>query len=69
MSTPGTSLDPQLFRLIEQDFARQKPVKPSMQARFPTTSLPDPAVWEGCTIYCPDTNEFRGSNGSAWVVL
>lgn len=65
----GSSIDPQLSRLIEQDFARLKPVKPNMQAQFVTSSLPDPATWEGCTIYCPDTKQFRGSNGTAWVVL
>jgi hypothetical protein len=65
----GSSLDAQLSRLIEQDFARLKPVKPNYQARFDSGSLPDAATWEGCTIYCPDTQVFKGSNGSAWVNL
>jgi hypothetical protein len=69
MKSVGTSLDPQLFRLIEQDFARLKPVKPTATARFASTSLPSAADWEGCTIYCPDTHVFKGSNGSAWVNL
>lgn len=67
--TWGVSLDPQLERLIEQTFARLNPVKPNALARFASTSLPDPAKWGGCMIYCPDTQEFRGSDGSAWVVL
>lgn len=65
----GSSLDAQLSRLIEQDFVRNKPVKPTAAARFASTSLPDVAEWEGCTIYCPDTKVFKGSNGTAWVNL
>lgn len=65
----GSSLDAQLSRLIEQDFVRLKPNKPNYQARFVSTSLPDAATWEGCTIYCPDTQVFKGSNGTAWVNL
>lgn len=65
----STSLDAQTERLIEQQFVRRVPKVPIMHARFASTSLPDVAKYEGCTIYCPDTQQFRGSNGSAWVVL
>lgn len=65
----GTTLDAQLERLIEQAFVKRFPKVPIMHARFVSTSLPDPVVWEGCTIYCPDTKVFKGSNGTSWVNL
>lgn len=69
MTAWGSSLDSQLSRLIEQDFVRAQPVKPIRLARFDSGSLPDAAAWEGALIYCPDTQEFRGSDGANWVVL
>lgn len=65
----GSSLDAQLERLIEQSFVRKFPRVPTAAARFDSTSLPDAAQYEGCTIYCPDTKEFRGSDGTTWGVL
>ena len=65
----GSSLDPQLSRLIEQDFVRRVPRVPIMLPRFASGDLPDAATYEGCVIYCPDTQEFRGSDGATWGVL
>lgn len=65
----GSSTSPQLTRLLEQEFVRVVPRKPIALPRFDSTSLPDPAAYEGCLIYCPDTQQFRGSNGVTWGVL
>jgi hypothetical protein len=65
----GSSLDPQLSRLIEQDFVRRVPRVPIMLPRFDSGDLPDVALYEGCLIYTPDTDEFKGSDGVAWVDL
>ena len=65
----GPTLDPQLSRLIEQDFVKRVPKIPIMLPRFASTSLPDAATYEGCLIYCPDTQDVRFSDGSSWSAL
>lgn len=65
----GTTLPDQLYRLIEQYFVSRNPKVPVKVPRFDSTSLPNPADCEGCLIYCPDTQDFRGSDGSSWVTL
>lgn len=65
----GSSIDPQLSRLIEQDFVRRVPSVPIRLPRFASTDLPDPVKYEGCLIYCPDTLQVRVSDGVAWGAL
>lgn len=65
----GSSLDAQLERLIEQSFVKVFPKLPVRLPQFASTSLPDPARYEGCLIYCPDTQQVRASNGSGWSAL
>lgn len=65
----GSSLDAQLERLIEQSFVKLVPKIPIMLPRFASTSLPDEAKYEGCLIYCPDTQDVRYSDGSSWSAL
>ena len=65
----GSSLDAQLERLIEQSFVKAFPKLPVRLPQFASTSLPDPAKYAGCLIYCPDTTQVRVSNGAAWSAL
>ena len=69
MSQYGSSLDAQLSRLIEQDFVKRVPNVPIALPRFASTSLPDVSKYEGCLIYCPDTQDVRFSDGSSWSAL
>lgn len=65
----GTSIDAQLERLIEQSFVKRVPKIPIMLPRFDSGSLPDEAKYEGCLIYCTDTQDVRYSDGSIWSAL
>lgn len=63
----GASLDPQLARLIEQDFVSAAPRKPVRLPDFASTDLPAPADWRGSLIYVPDKSCAAVSTGAVWV--
>lgn len=65
----GTAFPDQARRLVEQDFVLRVPKIPVMVPRFNSGSLPDASRYVGTLIYCPDTTDFKGSDGASWVSL